>query len=155
MSEKKPAKEGNSKEDAQEILHNMSENLTQNTDEIANVNTNEVQQLSELQKEAAEISQDVVIVTAESENQIETKDSNNNPVPVQVSVQTASQSNELADSFVDFTHLYDKLTTNAIDAMQENARLFGKMMDGITDQNADLLHTWISYWTPSPQQELS
>ena len=154
MSEKKPSRDSNSR--PEEIIDNIKENSIRAVDEIAKAQASEVQQLSELQKEAAEISKNVVIATTDNQKQNAAADSNAAPIPAPVSGQVMiNRSNELADNFVNFTWTYNKLAINALDAARENARLCSKTMDAITSHNLNLLNTWISYWTAQPQQWFS
>lgn len=145
MSEKKSMGEGKSK-DAEKIIENVKKNSFGNIDEIPKVHANEVQQLSKLQKEAAELSKNVVIMIDESQKQNAVEDARS-PTDGHASGVTTSRSYEITDNFVNFTRLYNKLAMSAIEAMQENGRLYGRTMDAITEYNVNLMNTWSSFWT--------
>jgi hypothetical protein len=155
MPEKKPTRDGNSR--PEEIIDNMREKSSRSVDEIARTQESEVQQLSELQKEAAGISKKVVIATAENhkEHAAATATGTNPVLTTQVSEQVTDYSDEITDNFKNFTRLYSKLAMNALDVTQENARLYGKAIDTLTNHNLNMLNTWISYWTGQPQRGFS
>lgn len=149
MSEKKSTGEGKSK-DTEKIIEDAKKNSFGNIDEIPKVHASEIQQLSELQKEAAELSKNVVITMDESQKQNAAKDSGAS-TSEHASGQTISHSDEITDNFVNFTRLYNKLATGAVEAMQENGRLYGRTMDAIKHYNVNLMKTWFSFWAPQQQ----
>ena len=154
MSEKKPTRDGNSR--PEEIIEKMGEKSSPSIDEIARTQASEIQHLSELQKEAAEISKKVVIATAENHKEHAAAAGTNPALTTQVSEQvTTDYSDEVTDNFKNFTRLYSKLAMNALDVTRENARLYGKAIDTLANHNLNMLNTWFSYWTGQPQQGFS
>ena len=153
MSEKRSIGEGKSK-DAEKIIEDVKKNSSGNIDEIPKVHASEVQELSELQKEAAELSKNVAITIDESQKQNVAEDSSA-PISEHALGQTTSRSDEISDSFVNFTRLYSKLAMGAVETMQENGRLYRRTMDALTDYNVNLMNTWFSFWAPTQQQRLS
>lgn len=153
MSEKRSIGEGKSK-DAEKIIEDVKKNSFGNIDEIPKVHASEVQQLSELQKEAAELSKSVIITIDESQKQNAAEDSSA-PTSEHASGQMIIRSDEITDNFVNFTRLYNKLAMGAVEAMQENGRLYSRTMDAITHYNVNLMNTWFSFWAPTQQQRLS
>lgn len=150
MSEKKPTRDGISR--PEEIIEKMRENSSRSIDEIARTQASEVQHLSELQKEAAEISKKVVIAATENHKEHAAAAGTNPVLTTQVSEQVIDYSNEVTDNFKNFIRLYSKLAMNALDVTRENARLYGKAIDTLTNHNLNMLNTWISYWTGQSQR---
>jgi hypothetical protein len=152
MSEKKPTRNDNSI--SEEIVDNMKENLSRSIDEIAKAPASEVQELSELQKEAAEISNNIVIaVAAENHKEHATGVSADATVPKQVSEQVVTYSDEITENFKSFTGLYSRLAMDAVELTRQNSRLYGAAIDAFNSHNLNLLNTWISYWKYPLQQQ--
>ena len=148
MSEKKPTRNDNSI--SEEIVDNMKENLSRSIDEIAKAPASEVQELSELQKEAAEISNNIVIaVAAENHKEHATGVSADATVPKQA----VTYSDEITENFKSFTGLYSRLAMDAVELTRQNSRLYGAAIDAFNSHNLNLLNTWISYWKYPLQQQ--
>ena len=150
MSEKKPTRTRNDNSISEEIVGNKRENSSRSIDEIPKAPASEVQELSELQKEAAEISNNIVIAAAAAENHKEpaTGVSADATVPKQV----VTYSDEITENFKSFTGLYSRLAMDAVELTRQNSRLYGAAIDAFNSHNLNLLNTWISYWKYPFQQ---
>ena len=148
MSEKKPTRNDNSI--SEEIVDNMKENLSRSIDEIAKAPASEVQELSELQKEAADISNNIVIAAAAENHKVSaTGVSADATVPKQA----VTYSDEITENFKSFTGLYSRLAMDAVELTRQNSRLYGAAIDAFNSHNPNLLNTWISYWKYPFQQQ--
>jgi hypothetical protein len=148
MSEKKPTRNDNSI--SEEIVGNMRENSSRSIDEIPKAPASEVQELSELQKEAADISNNIVIAAAAENHKVSaTGVSADATVPKQA----VTYSDEITENFKSFTGLYSRLAMDAIELTRQNSRLYGAAIDAFNSHNLNLLSTWISYWKYTLQQQ--
>jgi hypothetical protein len=148
MSEKKPTRNDNSI--SEEVVGNMRENSSRSIDEIPKAPASEVQELSELQKEAAEISNNIVIAAAaENHKEPATGPGADATVPKQV----VTYSDEITENFKSLTGLYSRLAMDAVELTRQNSGLYGAAIDAFNSHNLNLLNTWISYWKYPFQQQ--
>lgn len=148
MSEKKFTKEGTVR--VAEVNDVIRDNTLRTVDEIANVQPQVAQSVSSLQQDTIETSKNMIKTAFDAQKQIAS--SLNASVPSQISEQVVKHSNEIANAFARATGVYNQLVINTLDAARENARIYGKAVDAVTEYNTNILNSWTSFWAAQQQQ---
>lgn len=132
-----------------EINDNLRDNTLRVVDEIAKVQPQVTQSVSNLQIDAIEASKNMVKTAFDTQKQIAS--GLNVPVPSQISEQIVGPSNEITENFVRTTGIYNQLVLMALNAARENARIYGKTVNAVTDYNTTILNTWTAFWAAQQQ----
>lgn len=148
MSEKKFTKEGTVR--VAEVNDAIRDNTLRTVDEIAKVQPQVAQSVSSLQQDTIETSKNMIKTAFDAQKQIAS--GLNVSVPSQVSEQVVKHSNEIANAFARTTGVYNQLVINTLDAARENARIYGKAVDAVTEYNTNILNSWTSFWAAQQQQ---
>lgn len=133
-----------------EINDSIRDNTLRAVDEIAKVQPQVAQSLSNLQHETIETSKNVVKTAFDTQKQVAS--GLNVSVPTQVSEQIAKQSNEIANNLVRATGIYNQLVIGALDATRENTKIYSKTVEAFAEYNKNILNAWTSFWAAQQQQ---
>ena len=148
VSEKKSTKEGTAR--SAEANDSMRDNALRTVEEIARVQPQIAHSVTNLQQDTLETSKNMIRTTFEAQKQIAS--GLNIPLSSQVSEQALQYSNELTDYAARATVVYNQFVINALNAAQENGRIFGRTFDAVAEWNAKVLNAWISFWTSQKRQ---
>ena len=135
-----------------EINESIRDNTLRVVDEMAKIQPQMAQSVSNIQHDTIETSKNMVKTVFDTQKQIAS--GLNVSVPSQVSEQITRQSNELTNNFVRATAIYQQLVISALEAARENTRIYSKTVDALTDYNTNILNAWTSFWT-APQQQFT
>jgi hypothetical protein len=148
MSEKKFTKEDTIR--VAEVNDAIRDNTLRTVDEITKVQPQVAQSVSSLQQDTIETSKNMIKTAFDAQKQIAS--GLNVSVPSQVSEQLVRHSNEMAKAFSSATGVYNQFFINALDMARENARIYGKAVDAVTEYNTNILNSWTSFWTAQQRQ---
>jgi hypothetical protein len=133
-----------------EINDSIRDNTLRAVDEIAKVQPQMSQSVSNLQHDTIETSKNIVKTAFDTQKQIAS--GLNISVPSQVSEQITKQSNEITNNFVTAAGIYNQLVLSALDAARENTKIYAKTVNAFTDYNTNILNAWTSFWGAQQQQ---
>lgn len=133
-----------------EINENIRDNTLRVVDEMAKVQPQVAQSVSNLQHDTIETSKNMVKTVFDTQKQIAS--GLNVSVPSQVSEQIMRESNELTNNFVRATGIYQQLVISALEAARENTKIYNKTVEAFTDYNTNILNAWTSFWAAQQQQ---
>ena len=133
-----------------EINDSIRDNTLRAVDEIAKVQPQIAQSVSNLQHDTIETSKNMLKTAFDTQKQIAS--GLNVSFPSQISEQIAKQSNEITHNFVRATGIYNQLVLSALDAARENTKIYSKTVDAFTEYNANIMNTWTSFWAAQQQQ---
>jgi hypothetical protein len=133
-----------------EISDSIRDNTLRVVDEIAKVQPQVAQSVSNLQHDTIETSKNMLKTAFDSHKQVAS--GLNVSVPLQVSEQIAKQSNEITNNFVRATGIYNQLFLSALEAARENTKIYSKTVDAFTEYNTNIMNAWTSFWAAQQQQ---
>jgi hypothetical protein len=148
MSEKKPTKEEPPR--VAEVNDIVRDNTLRAVDEIAKVQPQIAQSVSNLQLETIEASKNIIKTAFDTQKQVAS--GLNVSVPSQVSEQVVKHSQELTNNFTTVIGVYNQLVINAFNMARENARVYERAVNAATEYNTNILHAWTSFWAAQLQQ---
>jgi len=149
MSEKKPRDEGAASR-TNEVIDSVRDNVLRTADEVGKVQPQFAQSISNLQLDYIQTIKSMIQTGFANQKQLVS--SLNVPQIPLVSEQVAKQSTELTTNVARSIGIFNQLSLNALDAARENAKIYNRTADAITDFNNNLLKTWTSYWSAQHQQ---
>ena len=144
MSEKKPTISSTA-----EINDNLRDNTLRVVDEIAKVQPQVTQSVSNLQLETIEASKNMVKTAFDAQKQIAS--GLNISIPSQVSEQIEGPSLEITNNIVRTTGIYNQLVLTTLNAASENAMVYGKTMSAVAEYNTHILKSWTAFWAAQQQ----
>ena len=133
-----------------EINDSLRDDTLRAVDEIAKVQSQVAQSVSNLQHDTIATSKNTVKTAFDTQKQIVS--GLNVSVPSQVSEQITRPSNEITNNFVRSTGIYNQLVLSALDAARENTKIYSKTVNAFTEYNTNILNAWTSYWAAQQQQ---
>ncbi len=133
-----------------EVIDTVRDNSLRIADEIAKVQPQFAQSISNLQLDYIQTVKSL-IQTAFA-NQKQAVSALNIPQVPQLSEQVAKQSTEITNNIIRSVGIFNQLNVNALDAARENVKIYNRTVDAVTDFNNNILKTWSSYWSAQQQQ---
>lgn len=149
MSEKKQSRDEGTIRTI-ETIDVVRENILRIADEVAKVQPQFAQSISNLQLDF--IQGGKTVIQTGFANQKQVLSAMNIPQVPQVSEQIAKQFTELTTNVSRSVGVFNQLSVNALDAARENVKIYNRTVDAVTDFNDNLLKTWTSYWSAQQQQ---
>lgn len=151
MSEKKQSRdEGTISSRTIETIDVVKENILRIADEVAKVQPQLSQSISNLQLDYIQAAKSMIQTGFANQKQVIS--ALNIPQVPQVLEQIAKQFAELTTSVSRSVGVFNQLSLNALDAARENVKIYNRTVDAVTDFNDNLLKTWTSYWSAQQQQ---
>jgi len=150
MSEKKPSRDEGAASRTNEVIDSVRDNVLRIADEVGKVQPQFAQSISNLQLDYIQTIKSMIQTGFANQKQLVS--SLNVPQIPLVSEQVAKQSTELTTNVARSIGIFNQLSLNALDAARENAKIYNRTADAITDFNNNLLKTWTSYWSAQHQQ---
>jgi len=149
MSEKRLRDEGTSTR-TNEVIDTVRDNTLRIADEVAKVQPQFAQSISNLQLDYIQIVRSMIQTGFANQKQV--LSALNIPQVPQVSEQIAKQSTEITNNLIRSVGIFNQLSVNALDAARENVKIYNRTVDAVTDFDNNLLKTWTSYWSAQQQQ---
>ena len=151
MSEKKQSRdEGIISSRTIETIDVVKENILRIADEVAKVQPQFAQSISNLQLDYTQAAKSMIQTGFANQKQMIS--ALNIPQVPQLSEQIAKQFTELTTNVSRSVGVFNQLSLNALDAARENVKIYNRTVDAVTDFNDNLLKTWTSYWSAQQQQ---
>ena len=153
MSEKRTTKDEGTTTTTRrnEVTDIVRDNTLRIVDEIAKVQPQFAQSISNLQLDNIQTIRNI-IQTAFA-NQKEVVPALNTPQTVQFSEYFAKQSTEVTNNIIRSVGILNQLSINALDSARENLKTFSRTTDAVTDFNNNIVKAWTSYWHSQQQQQ--
>ena len=149
-SKRKDEIQTSTKTSATGVIDTVRDNTLKVIDEVTKAQPQYAQALTNLQTDSIETTRDFVRTAFDVQRQL----TQNLSVPQNshVSEAVARQSNEITNNLVASIGTYNQLAMNAIDAARENAKIFSRTTDAVTEFNTNIVKAWTGYWTAQQQQ---
>ncbi|HEV8405969.1 MAG TPA: hypothetical protein VGQ13_08705 [Nitrososphaera sp.] len=149
MSEKKQSRDEGTDRTI-ESIDTIRENILRIADEVAKVQPQLAQSISNLQLDYIQAVKSMIQTGFANQKQVLSA-LNIQQIP-QVSEQIAKQFTELTTNVSRSVGVFNQLSLNALDAARENVKIYNRTVDAVTDFNDNLLKTWTSYRSAQQQQ---
>jgi hypothetical protein len=137
---------------ANEVSDIIRDNTLRIVDEVAKVQPQYAQAISNLQLDNIQAVRSTVQTAFANQKQVAAH-SMNIPQTLQVSEEVAKQSTEVTNSIIRSIGIFNQLGVTALDSARENVKIYGRTVDTLTDFNNNIVKAWTSYWS-SPQHQL-
>ena len=137
---------------ANEASDIVRDNTLRIVDEVAKVQPQFAQSISNLQLDNIQAARSMVQTAFANQKQVAAHGMNTAQT-LQVSEEIAKQSTEATNSIIRSIGIYNQLVVTALDHARENVKIYGRTLDALTDFNNNIWKVWTSYWS-SPQHQL-
>ncbi len=138
---------------ANEVNDILRDNTLRVVDEVAKVQPQFAQSISNLQLDNIQTVRSMVQAAFANQKQV-IAHAPNTPQALQVSEEIAKQSTEVTNSIIRSVGIFNQLGVTALDSARENVKIYGRTVDALTDFNNNILKAWTSYWSSPQQQQL-
>ena len=138
---------------ANEVNDIVRDNTLRIVDEVAKVQPQFVQSISNLQLDNIQTVRSMIQTAFANQKQVVAL-APNIPQALQVSEVVANQSTEITHSIIRSVGIFNQLGVTALDSARENVKIYGRTVDALTDFNNNILKAWTSYWSSPQQQQL-
>lgn len=138
---------------ASEVNDIIRDNTLRIVDEVAKVQPQFAQSISNLQLDNIQAVRSMVQAAFANQKQV-VAHAPNTPQALQVSEEIAKQSTEVTNSIIRSVGIFNQLGVTALDSARENVKNYGRTADALTDFNNNILKAWTSYWSSPQQQQL-
>ncbi|MFL6490299.1 MAG: hypothetical protein ACJ70M_02230 [Nitrososphaera sp.] len=137
---------------ANEVSDIIRDNTLRIVDEVAKVQPQFAQAISNLQLDNIQAIRSMVQTAFANQKQVAAH-AMNVPQTLQGSEEIAKQSTEVTNSIIRSVGIYNQLAVTALDSARENVKIYSRSVDAVTDFNNNIVKAWTSYWS-SPQHQL-
>ena len=136
---------------ANEVSDIIRDNALRIVDEIAKVQPQFAQSISNLQLDNIQAVRGMIQTAFANQKQFAAH-ALNVPQTLQVSEEFAKQSTEVTNSIIRSVGIYNQLGVTALDSARENVKIYSRTVDTLTDFNNNIMKAWTSYWSSSQHQ---
>jgi hypothetical protein len=136
---------------ANELSDIIRDNTLRVVDEVAKVQPQYAQAISNLQLDNIQAVRSTVQTAFANQKQVAAH-AMNIPQTLQVSEEVAKQSTEVTNSIIRSIGIFNQLGVTALDSAREHVNIYKRTVDAVTDFNNDLLKAWTSYGNSQQQQ---
>lgn len=135
---------------ASEVSDIVRDNTLRIVDEVAKVQPQFAQALSNLQLDNIQTVRSMIQTAFANQKQF-IAHAPNVPQALQVSEAVANQSTEVTNTVIHSVGIYNQLGITALDATREHVNIYKRTVDAVTDFNNNIAKAWTSYWNSQPQ----
>jgi hypothetical protein len=135
---------------ASEVYDIVKENVIRVIDEMAKVQPQYAQSISNLQLDCIQTAKNTLQTVFSVQKQI--AGNLNIAVPGTYTDQFAKQTNDFTSNLIRTVGTNNQLTINALDAARENVKIYSKTVDAITEFNTNVVKAWTSLYSAQHQQ---
>ena len=135
---------------ASEVYDSVRENVIKVIDEMAKVQPQYAQSISNLQLDYIQTVKDTIQTVFSVSKQFAVN--LNITAPGTLTEQFAKQANEFTSNLIRTVGTNNQLTINALDAARENVKIYGRTVDAITEFNNNVVKAWTSLYSAQQQQ---
>ena|SRR6188472_50683 len=136
---------------ARDVYDTVRENLVSAVDEMAKVQPQFSQSLSNLQLDYIQTTKNIIHNAVSAQKQF-TASLNIPPVAVPYSEQFVRQSDEIANNTMRTVGTNTRLAINVLDAARENLKIYNRSIDAVTDFNGNVAKLWTSFFSAQQNQ---
>jgi ATP phosphoribosyltransferase len=134
-----------SRSSSNEIYDTLRENLVKVVDEMAKIQPQFSQSISNLQIDYIQTAKNIIQNTISTQKQFIS--SWNIPSDQPYTEQIAKQSTEVTNNTIKAVGINNQLAINALDAARENLKIYNRTIDAVTDFNSNIVKAWESFFT--------
>jgi len=135
---------------ASEVYDTVRENVIRVIDEMAKVQPQYAQSISNLQLDCIQTVKNTIQTAFSLQKQL--AGNWNIAVPGTFTEQFAKQANEFTSNLIRTVVTNNQLTTNALDAARENVKIYSRTIDAITEFDTNVVKAWTSWYSAQQQQ---
>jgi hypothetical protein len=133
----------------QDVYETFKENFLRTIDEIAKVQPQFSQSISNLQIDYIQTTKNMIQNVASTQKQFSS--GLNLPGSAPYSEQLAKQSTELTNNTIKAVGINNQLAINALDAARENLKIYNRTVDAVTDFSTNIAKAWESFFSVRQQ----
>jgi hypothetical protein len=133
------------------VYDTVRENLVRTVDEMAKVQPQFSQSLSNLQLDYIQTTKNIIQNAVSAQKQF-TASLNIPPVALPYSEQIARQSDEITSNTMRTVGINSRLAINVLDAARENLKIYNRTIDAVTDFNGNVAKVWTSFFSAQQNQ---
>lgn len=133
-----------------EVYDTVRENVIKVIDEMAKVQPQYAQSISNLQLDCIQTVKNTIQTVFSVPKQL--TGNLNIAVPGPFAEQFAKQANEFTGNLIRAVGTNNQLTINALDAARENVKIYSRTVDAITEFNTNVAKAWTSFYSAQQQQ---
>jgi hypothetical protein len=138
-----------SRSEVRDAYETVKENFLRTIDEIAKVQPQFSQSISNLQIDYIQTTKNMIQNVASSQKQFTC--GLNIPGAGPYSEQLAKQSTELTNNTIRAVGINNQLAINALDAARENLKIYNRTIDAVTDFSTNIAKAWESFFSVQQQ----
>jgi sugar-specific transcriptional regulator TrmB len=135
---------------ASEVYDTAKENVIKVIDEMAKVQPQYAQSISNLQLDCIQTVKNTIQTVFSVPKQL--TGNLNITVPGPFAEQFTKQANEFTGNLIRAVGTNNQLTINALDAARENVKIYSRTVDAITEFNTNVIRAWTSWYSAQQQQ---
>jgi hypothetical protein len=132
-----------------DVCETVKENFLRTIDEIAKVQPQYSQSISNLQIDYIQTTKNMIQNATSTQKQFTS--SLNLPGAAPYSEQLAKQSTELTNNTIRAVGINNQLAINALDAARENLKIYNRTIEAITEFNMNIAKAWESFFSVQQQ----
>jgi hypothetical protein len=133
-----------------DVYDAVKENLIRAVDEVAKVQPQYLQSISNLQLDYIQTAKNMIQTAFSAQKQVASNI--NIPVATPYSDLFVRQANEMTNNAIRAVGINNQLTINALDAARENLKIYNRTIDAVTDFGSNVAKAWTAFYTQSQQQ---
>src|SRR5919198_2983388 len=138
-----------SRTDMRDVYETVKQNFLRTIDEIAKVQPQFSQSISNLQIDYIQTTKNMIQNVASTQKQFTS--GLNIPGVGPYSEQLVKQSTELTNNTIRAVGINNQLTINALDAARENLKIYNRTIDAVTDFSTNIVKAWESFFSVQQQ----
>src|ERR687887_1036670 len=143
------ASKSQARSDMRDVYETVKQNFLRTIDEIAKVQPQFSQSISNLQIDYIQTTKNMIQNVASSQKQFTS--GLNIPGVGPYSEQLVKQSTELTNNTIRAVGINNQLTINALDAARENLKIYNRTIDAVTDFSTNIVKAWESFFSVQQQ----
>jgi hypothetical protein len=137
--------------DVQDIYNTMKQNYIKTIDEMAKMQPQCSQSISNLQLDYIQTIKNLVQNTISSQKQIAENANWNMVTATPYTEQFTRQSNEMTNNAIRAVNINNQLTINTLDAARDNLKIYDRTIDSFTEFNTNVAKAWASFFSVQQQ----
>jgi CHASE3 domain sensor protein len=141
--------------DTRDFYDTIRENSIKIVDEVARVQPQYSQSISNLQLDSIQAMKNAIHTTFSAQKHLTDSNPgawNSAPSTTPFTEQFVKQSNEITNNTIRAVGINNQLTINALDATRENLKIYNRTIDAVTEFNTNAAKAWNSFFTTQQQQ---
>ena len=136
--------------EVRDVYDTMRDNFIRTVDEIAKVQPQYSQSISNLQLDYIQTTKNMIQTAFSMQKQLAS--SVNLPQTLPYGDLYARQSNEMTNNAIRSVGINNQLTINALDAARENLKIYNRTIDAVTDFSTNVTKAWTSFFAQQQAQ---